>query len=250
MAAPVLSSISPSYGPPGTAITCLGSGFDAAAQVGCPALVATTFVSAGELRAVIPADLAGPAGGSVVVSVFVQNVDAARSAILPFTVQFPYPISTLQGWTNIEAVAAEVPGFKRAGRIQDPTIEQWIRSVAQAIAGAMMRRGLSLSSGDWSQADSVLMPTAGGVLELINRLGAAARLAAAVASDFTAGEWGLAKALTRDYEREVKTLDGGGYDRLFNPAAATVETGTQVSVGDIETDDGEAERAFTKDQVF
>jgi len=251
MAAPTLFSVSPSLGPPGTTITCLGFGFDAGAQVGCPALAETTFVSAGELEAAIPADLVGPAGGSAIVSVFVQNEDGSRSAIVSFTVAFPYPSSSLQSWTNIEAVCGEVPGFRRGGRIQDATIEGWMRSIAQTIAGAMVRRGLSLDSTAWQQPDAATaMPTAAGVLELINRYGAAARLAGAMASDFTAGEWGLAKSLQRDFERELKALGDGGYDKLFRPAAATVETGTQFAGGDIETDDGEAEQAFSKNQVF
>jgi hypothetical protein len=251
MAAPTLTSVSPALGPPGTAITCLGAGFNAGAQVGCPALAATTFVSAGELTAAIPAELVGPAGGSIIVSVFVQNEDGSRSAIVPFTVNFPYPSSTLQSWTNVEAVCGEVPGFRRGGRIQDATIEGWMRSYAQTIAGAMLRRGLSLDSTQWQQPDAATaMPTAAGVLELVNRLGAAARLAGAIASDFTQGEWALAKTLRSDFERELKTLGDGGYDKLFRPAAATVDNEPQFAGGDIETDDGDAERAFTKTQIF
>ncbi len=187
----------------------------------------------------------------MVVSVFVQHSDGARSNILPFTVNFAYPLSSLQSYTRVDAVAAEVPGFKRGGRIQDATIEGWMRSVAQTVAGALLRRGLSLDSTKWTQADpATSMPTASGVLELINRLGAAAQLAAAVAGDFSQGEWGLAKTLERRYEAEMKRLEAGGYDKLFNPAAATVETGAQVEVGDIEADDGTAEQSFSKTQVF
>jgi len=251
MAAPTLTSVSPALGPPGTVITCLGSGFDAGAQVGCPALAETTFVSAAELEAAIPADLVGPAGGSAVVSVFVQNEDGSRSAIVSFTVNFPYPASTLQSWTNIEAVCGEVPGFRRGGQVQDSAIEGWMRSIAQSIAGAMLRRGLSLDSTQWQQPDAATaMPTPAGVLELINRYGAAARLASAIAGQFSQGEWGLAKNLQADFGRELKTLGDGGYDKLFKPAAATVETGTQFAGGDIETDDGDAERAFSKTQIF
>ncbi len=246
MPAPTLNSVTPASGSPGVAITCLGAGFDSGAQVGCPALVATTFVSAGEVRAAIPADLVGPAGGSMVVSVFVQNVDGTRSGILPFTVQFPYPAATLQSWTSVDAVAREVSGFKRGGRIEDATIEGWIRSVAQGINGVMLGRGLSLKSADWAQADAgTAMPTASGVLELVNRLGAAARLAAAIAGDFTQGEWGLEKSLRRDYERELKRLEEGGYDALFRPGSAKEFEG-----GDLVTDAGDVERAFTKEQIF
>jgi hypothetical protein len=126
-----------------------------------------------------------------------------------------------------------------------------MRGIAQTINGSLLRRGLSLDSTKWTQPDaSTSMPSAAGVLELMNRYGAAARLAAAVAGDFGQGEWGLAKDLVRNFEREMKRLDDGGYDKLFNPAAATVETGGQVRVGDIETDEGTAEQAFKKTQVF
>lgn len=251
MAAPVLTSVSPALGPPGSAITCLGSGFDAGAQVACPALVETTRVSAGELTAAIPADLVGPAGESVAVVVFVRNPDGTTSSALSFEVLFPREAGQLQAWTTLDQICGEVPGFKRGGRIKDSTIEGWMRSIAQTIAGAMLRRGLPLDPAQWQQPDAATaMPTPAGVLELINRYGAAARLAGAIASDFSQGEWGLAKNLQRDFERELKTLDSGGYDKLFRLAAATVETGTQFAGGDIETDDGDAEQAFSKNQIF
>jgi hypothetical protein len=186
-----------------------------------------------------------------VASVFVQNPDLQRSGIVAFVIVFPYPAGALQCWTTVEAVCAEVPSFRRGGRIGDAAIETWIRSIAQSIAGLMMRRGLSLNSSDWQQPDpGTLLPTPSGVLELINRLGAAARLAGAMAADVSAGEWGLTKALQRDYERELGALRDGQYDKLFRPAAATVESGTLVAGGDMTDDSGEVERAFEKGQVF
>ena len=107
MATPILLSISPSSGPPGTAITCLGSGFDSTAQVGCPALVATVFVSSTQLIAAIPATLAGDQGANIIISVYVQNVDdLAISNVLPFACMIPYPQPSLGSWTNIDAVCA------------------------------------------------------------------------------------------------------------------------------------------------
>ncbi|KKK62580.1 hypothetical protein LCGC14_3002910 [marine sediment metagenome] len=252
MAAPTLNSISPAYGPPGTEITCLGAGFDAGAQVGCPALVATTWVSATEVKGSVPAEMEGPAsGGSVKVSVYVRNEDGLISEIKEFTVSFSHEETKLQGYTTVEAVAGEIPGFKRGGRIQDSTIASWIRSIAQGLNGLLLQRGLSLDPADWQQPDALTAtPTAAAVLENANKLGAAARLAAAVGGEFGQGEWGLAKSLREAYKDEVKKLERGVYDKLFRPAAATVETGGQVSVGDIETDDGDAEQAFRKDQVF
>jgi hypothetical protein len=251
MAAPALNSISPSFGPPGTVITLLGAGFDAGAQVACPSFVATTFVSATELRATIPLDVVAPQPGSTVVSVYVANEDTSISGILPFTVNVGYPQTDRQAFTTLDAVAAEVPGFKRGGRITDDTLQTWLRSVAQGIAGSLLRRGLSLNPADWQKPDpSTALPTAAGVLETINRLGSAARLASAISSDFGQTEWGLAKNLQREYERELKRLDDGSYDKLFRPAAATVETGRQVAGGDVFTSTGDADQAFTKDQVF
>lgn len=251
MPVPTLNSISPSSGPPGTAITVLGSGFDTGAQVGCPVLVPTTRVSVTELHAAIPADLVGPAGGSFSVVVYAQNEDGSQSPAQAFRVLFPRSENILQAFTSVEAVAAEVPGFKRGGTISDATIGQWIRSIAQSITGVMMRRGYSLNPSAWQQPDSATaMPAPAGVLELINRYGAASRLAAAIAGQFSTGEWGLAKTLQTDYVREFKALSEGQYDKLFRPSSATIETDQQVSVGDIVTDDGAAEQAFTKDQVF
>ena len=248
MAAPTLTSVSPSSGPLGTAITCLGAGFEVGARIGCPSLVTTTRTSATELHGAIPTGLVGPPGQEMVVAVFVENPDGSRSAMLSFTVRLT---TSLQGWTTVAAVCAEIPGFSRTGRIADATIEGWIRSTAQVIAGAMLARGLSLDPANWQTVEDVTgMPSPAGVLELINRMGAAARLASAIASDFTQGEWGIAKNLLAEYQRELKRLGTGAYDKLFSPAAATAETGALLMGGDVENDDGDVERSFTQGQVF
>lgn len=244
MAAPVLSSLSPSSGPPGTAITATGAGFISGARLALPAFIPTTFVSAVQLTAAIPADLLASGAPSLALSVFVQNPDGLRSAALTFTVVFA-PLA--QAWTTVDRVAKEVPGFHRGGRIDDATIENWIRSIAQSIAGAMLRRGLPLDPAQWPTPDpSTGIPAAIGVLELINRLGAAAPLAAAIASDFTSGEWGLAKSLEQRYQSERKALASGDYDCLFKAAAPTIETTASLSTGDT----ADSQPAFTKDQVF
>ncbi len=248
MAAPTLNSVSPSSGPLGTAITCLGAGFDSGARIGCPALVQTTFVSSGELHADIPADITGPPGGELVIAIFVENEDGSRSATLPFTVRLA---TVLQGWTTAAAVAAEVPGFKRGGRISDATIEVWVRSYAQIIAGALLARGISLDPTTWQAVSDVTgMPAPAGVLELANRLGAAARLATAVGGEFSQGEWALAKSLQSEFKRELDRLESGFYDKLFLPSAPTRETGSQFSPGDVSNEDGDPERSFTKGQIF
>jgi IPT/TIG domain len=240
---PVLNSVTPSAGPPGTAIACQGSGFDAGARVACPALVDTTFISATEVRAFVP-ELAGQAGEALVVFVYVQNADGSRTDSLPFTLLLP--ANRLQTWTTIEAVCEEVPGFKRGGRIPDQAIENWMRGTAQSVAAAMVRRGISLRAADWQQADGTTgMPQPAAVLESINRLGAAARLASAIGSDFTHGEWALARELAKSFEREVKTLEEGGYDKLFRPTAATAETGPQVAANTFEE-----KQAFGKTKTF
>jgi hypothetical protein len=249
MAVPVLSSVSPSSGPPGTAITCLGAGFDAGAQIGCPALVDTTFIGVGELRAAIPADLAGPGGASMQISVYVRNEDGSISSVLPFTVLFGR--SKLQSWTAIAPVCAEIPGFKRGGAVPDSTIEGWIRSVAQQINGVLLRRGLPIDPAAWpaASADSA-QPDAEAVLELINRYGAAARLASMVGAQFSAaGEWPLAKQLRADYDREFRALQAGEYDKLFLASAATEEPGAQFRGGDTDSN-GDVDPAFTKERVF
>src|SRR5580700_8307783 len=177
---PVLTTVWPLFGPPGAAIALTGSGFTAGSQVGCPALVATTFVSATQLTAVIPPNIGGPAGGSTAVGVFVMNADGSTSGVVMFQVQFPP--SQLQSWTTVDAVCGEVPGFARGGQISDTQIANWIASVRQSITGAMLGRGLSLDPALWQQPDDSANPDPGDVLEMINRYGAAARLSAAVGS--------------------------------------------------------------------
>jgi hypothetical protein len=249
---PILTSISPSSGPPGTAITLAGSNFDVTAQVGCPALVATVWVSATQLQATVPASLSGPPAGTLVVNVYVKNSDGSLSVvILPFTAKFPYPAPEYQSWTSLVPVCGEVAGFKRGGNIADSTIEQWMRSVAQSINGALIRRGLSLNPADWQQPDPVSgNPGPGGLLEQINRLGAAARLAAAVGGQFTGGKYGLATQLSADYMREFALLENGDYDKLFNPAAATVDTGPYFGAGAMtDPNTGAPVNAFTRESI-
>ena len=244
MPAPTLTSLTPASGPPGTAITATGAGFISGARIALPAFIPTTFVSVTQLTATIPTDLLAPGAPSLALSVFVENPDGLRSSSLTFTVVFA-PLA--QRWTTVDLVSREVPGFHRGGRIDDSTIENWIRSIAQSIAGAMLRRGLPLDPAQWPTPDPTTgLPAAIGVLELVNRLGAAAPLAAAIASDFTATEWGLAKSLESRYQSERKALANGDYDCLFTSAAAIIETTPTLSTGDT----ADSEPAFTKDQVF
>lgn len=243
-----LSSISPSSGPPGTAITCTGAGFDAGSRVGAPTLVPTTYVSATQITAEIPHGFEGADGQSMVIAVFVLGSDNSVSAALPFTVQFP--AVRLEAWTTLQQVCGEIPGFIRNARVKDAQINTWMRSIAQSIAGAMLRRGLSTDPSTWSQPTADGAPAAAGVLEMINRLGAAARLAAAIAGEFGSAEWGLAKNLERAYNRELTALQDGDYDKLFAPGAATVEAGPQFAGGNTDTPSGRDERSFYKRQVF
>lgn len=235
MSNPVISSISPASGAPGAAITVSGSGFIAAAQIGCPSFVPTTFVSAGSLTAVIPA-MEGTPGGSQLVAVFVLNPDGSVSNAVNFSVQFPR--SAAQSWTDIDRVCGEVPAFTRGvGNITDATIIGWIQSISQSVTSVLLKRGLPLDPSQWQQADTQsASPSAAATLELITRYGAAARLVAAIASQFSGGTNALATNLERSYNREFQALVNGDYDKLFQPSAATEITGqsvgTSVSGGD------------------
>ncbi|MDE2097857.1 MAG: IPT/TIG domain-containing protein [Patescibacteria group bacterium] len=257
---PVLTSIAPSSGPPGTAITLTGSGFVNGAQVGCPALVATTFVSSTQLTATIPAGLAGPPG-SLSVSVYVQNPDTTISGIVIFTALMPYPESQAapdnsQSFTTIDVVCGELPGFKRGGRIPDSQIFTWMRSVAGKIMAIFIRRGLSLNPVDWQTAATNPEGTASTTgltpaawLEMVNRLGAAARLARMVGGEFVSGKWNLAESLAADYDQEMAALEAGDMDKLFNPQAATVDVGPQFQSGDMTDGQGDATNAFSREGV-
>jgi hypothetical protein len=245
--APILNSISPLSGPPGTAITLTGTGFDATSQVACPVLVPTTLAPPNQLTATVPEDLEGADGASLALGVYVRNGDGSASLALPFTVLFP--ATHQQSWTDVVRVCGEVPGFQRGGNIADTQIQTWIESVAQSIAGAMLRRGLSLDPSTWQQPGSADLAPA-GLLEMVNRMGAAARLAAAIAGQWGSGEWGLAKNLERSFSAEMTALGRGDYDKFFRPGAATVEAGPLLAAGDTSRCDGTPSNAFSKGKVF
>jgi hypothetical protein len=211
-------------------------------------LVPTTYVDAGTLTAEIPAEMAGAEGTQVQVLVWVQNADGTPSNGVVFVVLFPAVL--LQAWTSVDKVAAEIPGFARGLRIKDTDIQTWIRSVGQEVAAEMLRRGLSMDPATWTAAAvQGPGPNPSDVLEMINRMGAAMRLAAAVGANMPQ-EWGVAKGLERAYLRQLAALRAGDYDKIFLPSAATVEAGPQVSYGDMTGRDGSSSTAFRKDKRF
>jgi len=227
----VITSISPVSGAPGTAITVSGTGFTAGAQIGCPALVNTVFVSSTQLTGVIP-QMEGPAGvsaqGSIAVTVLVVNGDQTLSNALTFTVQFPR--LTAQGWTTIDQVVGEAPGFIRGGNINDKIITGWIQSISQSVTSCLLRRGLPLDPTLWQQADPLSAdPSAAATLELITRYGAASRLVAAISAQLSGGSNALQQNLQSSYNREFQLLASGAYDKLFQPTAATEISGPSLA---------------------
>lgn len=160
------------------------------------------------------------------VGVYVIGSDGSVSAVQLFTINFLAPV--LQSWTTIEAVSGEVPGFQRGGQITDDQIKTWLTSIAQAIAGALLRRGLPLDPTTWAQPSlATAEPSPTAVLEMINRLGSAARLAAALSTLSGQTEWAITKNLRAAYQTELMALQSGDYDKLFNPAAVSAETGQE-----------------------
>ena len=243
-----ITSISPLSGPPGTTVTVTGTGFDDGSRVCCPAAVATTYTSPTQIAADVPALFAGVDGARVMIGVSVLAADGSVSNVVLFTVTMP--VVKLQTYTTIEAVCGEIPGFARGVQIPDDTIQLWMSSTQQAIKGAMLRRGLSLDPAAWPQAGLDGTPGPVEVLELINRLGAAARLAAAVASLFGNADAAFSKNLSAAYKEEKGRLEAGGYDKLFSPAAATEETGPQLGYGDTSRRDGGSSVLFRKERKF
>jgi hypothetical protein len=249
--AAVLTSVSPLSGPPGTVITLTGTGIIAGAQVACPILVQTTAPSGSTLQGAIPSNLSGPSGGTMLVSVFIQNPDGSLSNMLPFTVEFP--ATALQAWTTIDQVCAEVPGFSRGGQISDDTITRWMVSISQSITGVLLQRGLPLNPTLWQQPDpNSITPSPAAVLEQIARFGAAARLASAISSQFASGPggWSYATNLQTAFASEFRALQSGVYDKTFFPAAATVDANPTLAGGEVFTHSGNAEQAFRKGKVF
>jgi hypothetical protein len=203
----------------------------------------TAMVDAGTLTAAIPA-IAGADGTTTQIAVYVLGDDGSTSGVVMFTVQFA--VTRLQSWTTVDAVVAEIPGFKRGGLVPDDSIKTWIRSIAQNIAAEMVRRGLSLNPVDWQQPTTSAEPNPVDILEMINRMGAASRLASAVGSQFTAAgqQWAVAKNLESAYQDQLHAMREGDYDKFFSPSAATVDVQPQLAASTGERP------AFRKDQVF
>lgn len=238
-------------------ITLAGSGFDSAPQAALasqggaqfassPLLVSPSSFAAGQLVFTLPANLPGAEEAALLIFLQVYNSDAAFSNALKFLITF-------RGWIPIGDVAGAVPGFKRGGNISDETICGWISDVAQSINSYLLRRGISLSPADWTPpAAGSGSPEPIAVLGGINKLGAASLLAAQIGAQFQSGEYGLARVLERRYNDQLKMLADGAYDKVFRPTSGTtIETGTQVSAGDM-TDPvtGDLQSSFSKGQVF
>lgn len=154
----------------------------------------------------------------------------------------------MPGITTTDAVGAHVPGFVHnspAGP-KDTDISAWIDARFEEVQAILTRRNLP-------------MPGAGTdgyrTLELINRLGAASDLAAALASKFSSGQpWPVQKNLREDFLRMLSRLDCGEFDKLLQPTARTQDIGPQVvGVAGQETDPAPDETltvAFQKGMVF
>lgn len=248
MSAPVIASVSPVLGAPGTAIALSGSGFIAGVRMGCPSFVPTVLVDSGHLTAVIP-QMEGVPGGSQLVSVFAVNPDGSVSNSVTFTVTFPR--TAAQAWTSVAQVCAEAPSFVRGvGNIPDKTILGWIQSVSQQVTSCLLRRGLPLDPTQWQQANALSAdPSAAATLELITRYGAAARLVAAISSQFTGGPNALQADLKSAFNREFQLLSDGSYDKLFLPTAATEISGQSFG-SDLQPGQQQGHTVFRKDQVF
>lgn len=154
----------------------------------------------------------------------------------------------MAGITTVEAVASHVPGFinnSPAGP-QDPDISVWIDARWEEIQTILVRRGLPMPA---AQTDGF------AALELVNRLGAASDLAAALSAKFSSGQpWPVLTGLRQDFLRMLQRLEAGAFDKLLLATARTADVAPQVvGVAGQETDphpDETLNVAFQKGQIF
>lgn len=129
----------------------------------------------------------------------------------------------MAGLATTQGVAAHVPGFIHGspGGPSDVDIQAWIDARWEEILTVLTRRALPVPT---AQGDGF------NALEIINRLGAACDLAAALSSRFSAGQpWAVAKNLRDDFLRMLTRLDSGEFDKLLAPAAQTQDIGPRIA---------------------
>jgi len=153
----------------------------------------------------------------------------------------------MAGIATIAGVATHVSGFVRnsPNGPQDADIQKWIDTRWEEIQAIVVRRGLPVPvSGDGFNT-----------LELINRIGAAADLAATLSTRFATGSrWQVEKNLRDDFMRMLARLDNGEYDKQLNPTSRTVNPGAQMqAIGGQEQDplpDPDRNVAFQRNEKF
>jgi len=154
----------------------------------------------------------------------------------------------MPGLAQVDAVVIHIPHFIRnspAG-VADDAIQTWIDTRWEEINAVLVRRALAVpaeGTDGWTK------------LELINRLGAAADLAAALSATFSPGtRWQVEKNLRDDYLRLLAGLDRGDLDKLLDPAAQTADVGPAMqAIGGADAPrhfDRDANVFFQKDMRF
>jgi hypothetical protein len=151
-------------------------------------------------------------------------------------------------YTTVDAVASTFPTFKRGGSNQapsNPIIETWVADVSGEIDAVLTRRfsesiGETPFSGNFDAWVAALSSQAIGILEKINRYGAAAQLGFALASIGSKSTKILADTLEENYTKMLNALDGRGvdgeplssgpYDHFFD-AQARVQSPRQAFAG-------------------
>jgi hypothetical protein len=158
------------------------------------------------------------------------------------------------GYCTVDDVCTAFPRFVRnaANSIQDTQIQDWIDDRKARIRAAFITRQID--------PDSItLTPDQAGFLRALNRDGAIADLGDALQGNISLqpGEYSLAGARRASFERQIKEIKEGLYDKIFAPVVARTVAiepllgGTAGGETDRSTafDRGE-NKAFSKDQTF
>ena len=152
-------------------------------------------------------------------------------------------------YCTVDQVCSEFPRFQRGqeGSVSDAQILDWLTGYAARIDSALAERGIVV-------ADLVLTAAQSAWLAALNQDAGVGKLGVALQGNVTMqpGEYSLAAARLRQYEKILAGIKDGTYDKFWGIATTSKfggVAGGETTPGETAEDRGE-NKDFSKGQLF